>query len=318
MNLEDCLPAELRGPGTTIARVPAGQSGAGVYRVDAGGEAYVLKVTGEDEPLDRWRRALHIRRLAADAGLAPRVVHVDEGRRAVLSAFVVDRSFPAFYRDPGTHEAALAQLGRTLRRVHQLPLPADADARDPRAFLAESWSTLGERFAVPAFVGDAVRRALAEEPPAGDRPAEEDPLVLSHNDVNPTNVVYDGERLLFFDWEMAGPNDRYYDLATVSLFLRMDAETCLGLLSAYEGAPVGRLPARFLHYRRFVAALCGAMFMRLARDRGHAGAAGGETLDTTPTLGELYGRMRTGALSLATAEGQWWFGMALVREGATL
>jgi aminoglycoside phosphotransferase (APT) family kinase protein len=166
---------------------------------------------------------------------------------------------------------------------------------------------------VPGFVGDAVRRVLAEPPPASG-----EPLVLSHNDVNPSNVVYDGERLLFFDWETAGPNDRYYDLATVSLFLRMDEGTCLRLLSAHDGEPVTRLPARFLHDRRLVAALCGATFMRLARERGHAGATGGETLDAAPTLGEFYGRMQSGAVSIATAEGQWGFGMALVKEGATL
>ena len=236
MHLEACLPAALRGPTTTIARVSAGLSGAGVYRVDAGAAAYVLKVSGDDEPLDRWRRVLHIRRLAADAGLAPRIVHVDEGRRV-----------------------------------------------------------------------------LAEEPPAGGEPS-----VLSHNDVNPSNVVYDGERLLFFDWETAGPNDRYYDLATVSPFLRMDEATCLRLLSAHDGEPVTRLPARFLHDRRLVAALCGATVMPLARERGHPGATGSETLDAAPTLGEFYARMQSGAVSIATAEGQWGLGMALVKEGAAL
>ena len=54
MNLEACLPAELRGPATTITRIAAGLSGAGVYRVEAGGQAYVLKVS-TDEPVEAWR-----------------------------------------------------------------------------------------------------------------------------------------------------------------------------------------------------------------------------------------------------------------------
>ena len=33
MNLEACLPTDLRGPSTTITRVAAGLSGAGVYRI---------------------------------------------------------------------------------------------------------------------------------------------------------------------------------------------------------------------------------------------------------------------------------------------
>ncbi len=312
MSLEACLPADLQGPTTTITRIAAGLSGAGVYRVEAAGQALVLKISGEDEPLAGWRHKLHIQELAANAGLAPRIVHVDETRRAVLSAFVVDRSFPALYGDPRTREVALARLGGMLRRVHELPLPPDAEAKDSRAFLAAVWSGLAG-FALPAFVGDAVGRVLAEDAPASGRAT-----VLSHNDVNPTNLVDDGEHLLLLDWETAGPNDPFYDLAAISVFLRMDEATCRQLLAAHDGEPIDELPAAFASSRRLVAALCGALFLHLARQGGHAGAAGEEPLDATPSLGDVYQRMRAGSLSVATAEGRWWFGLALVKNSLGL
>ncbi|AKJ01611.1 Hypothetical protein AA314_03237 [Archangium gephyra] len=170
MSVEDCLPADLKGPATTVTRIAAGMSGAGVYRVEAAGQAFVLKVAGEAENDADWRHALHVQRLAADAGLAPRIVHVDEARRAVVTAFVADRSFVAFLRNPSTHEAALTQLGRTVRRIHALPLPADARRRDPREMLAQVWSGALAGFALPGFVGDAVQRVLAEEPPPATAP----------------------------------------------------------------------------------------------------------------------------------------------------
>lgn len=313
MSLEACLPVELRGPSTTISRIAAGASGAGVYRVEAAGQTYVLKIAGEGEPLEPWRHKLHIQQLAANAGVAPRVIHSDEARRAIVSAFVVDRSFPAFYGDPRTHEAALVKLGEMVRRVHELPLPPGAEAKDPREFLSTLWSAVSPSFALPSFVGDAIQRRLAEDPPARERAP-----VLSHNDVNPTNLAYDGENLLLLDWETAGPNDSSYDLAAISVFLRMDEAHCLKLLSAYEGAPVSRLPARFAYSRRMVAALCGTAFLNVARSSGHAGATGQETLDSTPSLGEFYQRMRTGALNIMAAEGRWWFGLALIKESLTL
>jgi aminoglycoside phosphotransferase len=309
VNLEACLPTDLRGPTTTITRVATGLSGAGVYRVEAAGQAFVLKISSEGEPLEGWRRKLHIQQLAANAGLAPRVVHKDEARRAIVSAFVVDRSFPALYGDPRTREAALAQLGRTVRRVHELPLPPDANSKDPRELLATLWSGLGANFALPTFVGDAVRRELTAEAPAPERAP-----VLSHNDVNPTNLVYDGENLMLLDWETAGPNDPFYDLAAISVFLRMDEATCQRLLAAYDGAPVSRLPARFAYSRRLVAVLCGAMFLHLAHQSGHVGATGGETLDSTPSLSDFYQQLRTGSLSLATGDGRWGFGLALIKN----
>ena len=313
MSLEACLPADLQGSAATITRIAAGLSGAGVYRVEAAGQAFVLKISDEGEPLAGWRRKVHIQQLAANAGLAPRVVHVHEARRAVLSAFVVDRSFPAFYGDPRTCEAALAQLGRTVRRVHELPLPPEADSMDPRQLLAATWSGLGVDFALPAFVGEAIQRVLTE-----DAPARERALVLSHNDVNPTNLVYDGVNLLLLDWDAAGPNDPLYDLAAIAVFLRMDEGTSRRLLAAYDGEPDARLPAPFHYNRRLVAVLCGAGFLQMARRNGHAGAAGGETLDSTPSLGEFYQRLRSGSLSVATEQGQWWFGLVLVKASVAL
>jgi thiamine kinase-like enzyme len=309
VDLQSCLPKDLQGHSTTITPITRGMSGAGVYRVEAGEQAFALKISGAGEHIEGWRARIQIQRLAADAGLAPRIVHVDEERRAVVSEFVADRSFPALYGDPRTRNAAIALLGQTLARVHALPIPPGSEPANPRQLLVDHWSELGPGFAVPAFVADAVKQRRAEEPPAPERPA-----VLSHNDVNPSNLVYDGEALRLVDWEHAWVNDPYYDLAAISAFLRMDEATCLKLLTAYDGEPVSTLPARFVYDRRVVSVMCGVVFMQLAREAGYSDANAAETLESAPTLGDVYQRMRGGSISLATGEGRWAFGLALVRE----
>ena len=311
MNLEECLPAELRGPATTITRVSAGLSGAGVYRVEAAGQAYVLKVSDAMEAVETWRRTLHIRQLASEAGVAPRVVHSDEARRAVVSSFVEDRAFATFYHTPHTNDAAVSLLARTLRRVHQLPLPPNARVGDPRHHLGHVWSGALAGFRVPQFAENVIRGLLSCDPPAPERAT-----TLCHNDVNPSNLVFDGESLLLLDWETAGPNDPLYDLATVSMFFRMDKAECRRLLSEYDGVPVSQLPDRFGYNQRLVAALCGAMFLSLARQGGHPGAASEDTIDTALSLGECYQEMRSGALNPATADGQWRFGLALLKTSS--
>jgi len=52
--------------------------------VEADGRLFALKVAKPAEPADDWHGRLRIQRLAAAAGLAPAIVHVDEERRAVL------------------------------------------------------------------------------------------------------------------------------------------------------------------------------------------------------------------------------------------
>lgn len=310
-SLDAALPEQLRGPATTITKIAAGLSGAGVYRVDAGGDPFVLKVSAANEPLTDWRRKLHIQEVAADAALAPRIVHIDESRRAVVSAFVADRSFPLYYRDPATHDRALSQLARVIRRVHELPLPPDVEPSDPHAHVTKLWAGLRD-FAVPTFVADAVTRALAVAP-TRDRA-----LVVSHNDVNPSNLVYEGERILLVDWDAAGVNDPYFDLAAASLFLRMDAGTCAKLLAAYDDAPVAALPAGFISNRRIIGALFCVMLLTGARQNGLPGMTEPASLDDVPSLADFYQRMRSGAVSLATAEGRWEFAFALLKESTVL
>jgi hypothetical protein len=132
-SLEECLPVELRGADATFTPVAGGLSGANVFRVVVRGRAYVLKVSPPHEPLEGWRLRAEILRSAADGGVAPLVVHVDEQRRAVVSAFVSDQSVIALFAAPASRGSAIEALGSTLRRTHALPLPAGATSKDPRA-----------------------------------------------------------------------------------------------------------------------------------------------------------------------------------------
>ena len=166
---------------------------------------------------------------------------------------------------PHTREAALTLLGRTVRRIDALSVPAAARARDPRA----SHPALGRppnRLRPPRLRPRGDPRALAQEPPP-----RRGALVLSHNDPNPTNFFYDGEGLLVLDWAAAGPMEAFFDLAVLAVFLRMDGATCLSLLSAYDGAPATALPDRFTYSRRLAAALAGTMQLFLARQMKHPG-----------------------------------------------
>ncbi|HET9626553.1 MAG TPA: phosphotransferase [Kofleriaceae bacterium] len=313
MDLEACLPPALRADSPTISKIAAGLSGAGVYRVATADAAYVLKVSSGDEPLADWQRKAHVQALAAAAGVAPRVVHSDEARRAIVSELVVDRGFAPYYGNPASHAAALAQLGQTLRRVHDLPVPADATARDLRPLITMMRDGLAAAGLLPGFARDASQRVLDEAAPAAERPA-----VLSHNDVNPTNVVFDGERVVLLDWDMAGINDADYDLAAIAVFLRMDEPTCLALLSAHDGAPVTALRPRFAYDRRLVAVACGVIFLHLAHAAGKRAAGAEDTFDATLSLGELYPQMRAGAIDLATGDGRWKMGLALIKESTRL
>lgn len=298
-DLQACLPASLQS--ARVERVKAGLSGAGVYEVQSEGERFILKVARPDEDEQDWLHRVQVLRQVGAAGLAPAVVHVDRARRAVLSEFVQDRSFMRFYVEQ-TGEA-LTLLGEALRRLHALPVDsAYPRSREPRRVLHSLWSGALQGFAVPDWVRQTVEAVGREDPP------HELTAVLSHNDVNPTNLVYDGRRVLILDWDTAGANDRYYDPASFAVFTQMDDAECLQLLSAYEGTTMDLLPTGFDWNRRLVATLAGSIFLRLARESGHSG----DSQQERTSLQAFYGDLQSGRVTIAEPTGQWRFGIGLL------
>ena len=136
--------------------------------------------------------------------------------------------------------------------------------------------------------------------------------VPSHNDMNPTNVLWDGARAWLVDWDASGLTHPYYDLAVLSMFLRFDDAVALDLLSRQEGTRISAEQAdTFRALRRLGGTLCGTMFFRLA---GELASVVPKRLDETPTLLQFYARLRTGELALRSPFGQAMFGAAMLKE----
>lgn len=309
--IESLVPESLRPTGTTVTRVNQGQSGAGVYRIEGTAGHFILKRTSADEPLANWTRQLGFQRAAAERGVAPRVVHANADARVVISEAVREVPFAARYHTPDTHADTMQLLGTTIRAMHDIPLAEDTPVAAAMAFLRDMHVAAQSHGPLPVWVEENVNALLTETPPASALAN-----VASHNDLNPSNLIFDGARLMMLDWNTVAANDPYYDLATVSVFLRMDADACRRLLAAYFGTTAERyaeLPERFLYARRVAAGLAGIALLHVAGLRGYRGASEIALADA-PTLVDVYTALRTGTLSMSTGEGQWRLGMALHRD----
>lgn len=77
--------------------------------------------------------------------------------------------------------------------------------------------------------------AIAEEMEAVQKPL---PIIFSHNDLLPANILDDGERLWLIDFEYAGFSTAMFDLAGLASNAGLDNEESRALLEAYfDGKP---------------------------------------------------------------------------------
>jgi hypothetical protein len=131
-----------------------------------------------------WTPTVHaVLRHLEDAGFAgaPRALGFDDQGREMLS-YLPGETIGG--REPWPRwawaDAMLVQVGQWLRRLHDLT----ADFTPPAD---EHW-----------FIGGAMRPGL----------------IIGHQDAAPYNAVVDGDRLVgFYDWDIAGPSTREWDLA---------------------------------------------------------------------------------------------------------
>ncbi len=196
-------------------------------RVCLGGEDLVVRLCAEGVDIlgiDRSVEDVATRRAAA-LGIGPDVVAYFPELHVLVTRWVEGGEVP---RDQLHEPGTLARIAQALRSFHAgddlgksfdvvaLARRQVAAARDPDPRLARAIE-LGARI-VAGLAGD------------------EHAAVPCHNDLLGANFVGAGDELRIVDWEYAGMNDRYFDLANFSVNNELAEADDRVLLEAYFGA----------------------------------------------------------------------------------
>lgn len=187
------------------------------FRLELAGQAALFKFDPGARPpyLNSRRAEAAIQSMAADRGLAPRVLFADD--QCILTEFVEADVLSGQQLQSAAH---LRGLGHRLRALHSLPLSGrDYDAR----LAAEDYaSAISDR-----ATADYCLELVAALP-------EPDQRVLSHNDLVAGNILSTPE-LKFIDWEYACDNSPLFDVATIIAHHGLDHTAIEILLEARFG-----------------------------------------------------------------------------------
>ncbi len=273
--------------------ITGGASGALIYRVEADGRAWLLRLEAVDTKGVRdLPRGYACMRAASEAGVAPRLHLADADRGVAVMEFIQSRPLAEF---PGGEAALVPALAELARRVHAIEPPFPPPRADYPALVD--------------FMMGAVRRTGVFREGLLDPHAEglamvraayrfEGPAVSCHNDPNRMNVLFDGERLWLVDWELAFRNDPLIDVGILAENFTPAPSAADALLACWLGCE----PDRALRMRYALARQLSRAFYACAL-LSIAGPAGTKLDDlSAPTPEEFTKALAGGQLKVGSPE----------------
>ena len=194
--------------------------------VRMGGERLVIRLCSPGTELlgiDRATEELATRRAAA-LGIGPEVVAYLPDEGALVTRWIDGGTLSA---DQVREPAALARIAGAMRAFHDgEPLPTAFDVVALAAQHLDLARAPDPRAGALLALGRRIDAALSGP--------EHDP-VPCHNDLLSANFVGSGDGLRIVDWEYAGMNDRYFDLANLAVNNGFSEDDERALLQTYFG-----------------------------------------------------------------------------------
>ena len=216
-----------------LSPLGGGASGALLYQATVAGREYVVRLEARPRSPFRNPHQYVCMQTASDAGIAPPLRFLDADAGISVMDCLAKRPLAAY---PGGTLALTRELGHLIRRLQETSV--FPQFRDYRVILERLLGVLRRPgFFAPGLLDahaaafDTIREAY---------PWDASAHVSAHNDPNPQNILFDGERLWLIDWETAYANDPLTDVAILADNFAPTPELEESLLSAWLGASPDR------------------------------------------------------------------------------
>ncbi|MBI2718353.1 MAG: phosphotransferase family protein [Rhizobiales bacterium] len=218
-----------------------------VFRVDHGGEQYVLRLPGKgtEEYINRANEAQAARE-AAKAGVSPDVLYADPGTGIMVTKLIDD----AVTMSPGKFKSIAgspARAGKAFRKLHTSG--AKFDFRFELFAMIDDYLKVltGKDVELPEGYHDVLGQAEAVRAALNAHPL---PNVACHCDPLCENFLDTDKRMWIVDWEYSGMNDPMWDLGDLAVEGEFSSAQEEEMIHAYFGGePTAAERGRIVIYK---------------------------------------------------------------------
>ena len=241
MNVEEYIVARVNAlmhtqDAAIVKRLEGGMSNY-TYVVETRGKRYTYRVPGKyaEKFVDRveeWDNIQEVNKLSLNNATSYVEVISGEKLAEYVEGTILSETDVVSYNDMSVK--ALKQIHNSNLRFKDYN--AFGRLADYERYCREMGFTHPKEYIELRGKLDQMRQAHAEVP-----------MVPCHCDYQPTNLVVSGDKLYVLDWEFAGMNDPFYDIACYG---NAGFDKALSLLEAYVGHKPTSQELRRLYYHR--------------------------------------------------------------------
>jgi thiamine kinase-like enzyme len=288
-----------------ISILSGGLTGVPVYKIEVDKKYYAIKLEDvNDKRFDLFRN-YQIIEMVSKQGISPFVYFANAERGIILMDHVEVKPRPE------ASPESIKKIADVIRNLHEKN--AFPNWKSVTEILNDIYQTFPENYRQNNIIKKCVQEVKMMENILFD----EADIRSCHCDLNPVNILFDGNNYFFVDWQAASSQSFYFDLAySASWFYFYNEVLCASFLNAYlEREANEKEKAKYYLMRVFTNIYLGIGFISLPlKSDNNTQILSDENIKKLPTFIEFMQSIGSGRVNLADPNIQQQFGFVFLKN----
>lgn len=275
-----------------------------VYKIAIKNKSYVIKLENVNDKNFDLHRSYKILESVSKQGISPPVYVTDADEGVVLMKYIESKPRPE------ASPATIKKFTTAIRKLHDKNV--FPKWKTVIEILELIYQNLAPEYKEIRLVKECMKEIYKMIPLLFD-PKD---IRSCHCDLNPVNVLFDGENYFFVDWQAASPQSYYFDLAyCVNWFFFYSEDLCDLFLKSYlKREPTYEECAKFYLMRIFTNIYLGIGFISLPlKENKNYPILSEESIKKLPHYLNFMQSLGSGKINLNMADTQQQFGFIFLK-----